>query len=79
MDRIVIKSRVGRDGVLQLHVPIGAAEAEREVQITVDPVAIPTTLSQEEWARRILDNAGKWQGDLERPKQGDYEERDSLS
>lgn len=34
---IVIKSRVGRDGVLQLNVPVGLQEADREVQITVEP------------------------------------------
>jgi hypothetical protein len=79
MDRIVVKSRVGSDGILQLSVPVGPADADREVRVTVEPVATPTPLSQEEWARRVLENAGKWQGDFERPEQGEYEEREPLS
>lgn len=70
MDRIVVKSRVGSDGILQLSVPVGPADADREVQVTVEPVGPAVPLSQEEWARRVLENAGKWQGDFERPEQG---------
>ena len=77
MDRIVLKSRVGSNGILQLSVPMGVADADREVQVTVEPIKTP--LSQEEWARRVLENAGTWQGDFERPEQGEYEERDPLS
>ena len=79
MDRIVVNSRVGSDGILQLTVPVGPADADREVRVTVEPVATQTPLSQEEWARRVLENAGKWQGDFERPEQGEYEEREPLS
>ena len=38
-----------------------------------------TPVSPEEWRRRVLETAGKWQGDLERPEQGEYEQRESLS
>ena len=79
MDRIVVKSRVGSDGILQLSVPVGPADADREVRVTVEPVGPATPLSQEEWARRVLENAGKWQGDFERPEQGELEEREPLS
>ena len=78
MNRIVVKSRVGSNGVLQLTLPVGAANANQEVQITVEPAG-PPALSADEWRRRILETAGKWQGEFERPEQGDYEQREPLS
>ena len=78
MQRIVIKSRVGSNGILELMVPVGSADADREVQVTVEPIG-PPKLTQEEWARRVLENAGTWQGDFERPEQGEYEVRDPMS
>jgi hypothetical protein len=78
MNRIVIKSRVGSDGILQLALPVGPADANREVQITVEPIA-PPALSPDEWRRGILETAGKWQGEFERPEQGEYEQREPLS
>jgi hypothetical protein len=78
MNRIVVKSRVGSNGVLHLTLPVGPADADQEVQITVEPVG-PTALSPDEWRRRILETAGKWQGELERLDQGEYEQREPLS
>jgi len=77
INRIVVKSRVGSDGILQLALPVGPADADREVQVSVEPVA-PAALSPEEWRRRILETAGKWEGPLERPEQGEYEKREPL-
>ncbi len=74
MDRIVVTSRVGSDGTLQLALPVGPAAAGREVRITIEPVG-PPALSPDEWRRRVLETAGKWQGELERPEQGEYEQR----
>jgi hypothetical protein len=78
VNRIVLKSRVGSNGILQLTLPMGAADADREVQITVEPVG-PSTQSADEWRRCILETAGKWQGEFERPPQGEYEQREPLS
>jgi hypothetical protein len=78
MNRIVVKSRVGSNGVLQLTLPVGPADADREVQITIEPVGTPV-LSPDEWRQRILETAGKWQGELERPEQGEYEQREPLA
>jgi len=75
MNKMVVKSKVSRDGVLHLTLPVGLEEADKEVQVTVEPVA-PATMSQEDCRRAILDTAGKWQGDFERPEQGAYEERE---
>ena len=77
MNRLVLHSRVGTDGVLQLDVPIGVADADREVEVTIEPVG-PAPMTQEEWRKFILETAGAWQGDLERPAQGEFEVRDEL-
>lgn len=78
MDRIVVQSQVGSDCVLQLTVPLGPADADRPVQVTIEPARTPE-LSVEEWRRRVLETAGKWQGDFERPPQGEYESREPLA
>ena len=77
MNRIVIHSRVGSNGILQLTLPVGLADADQEVRITVEPVG-PVVLPPDEWRRRVLETAGKWQGELERPEQGEYEQREPL-
>ena len=79
MDRMTIKSRVGADGVLHLNVPVGEAIANREVQVTIEPVGQAVKrMTREEWRDFILQTAGTWQGDFERPEQGEYEQRDEL-
>ncbi len=76
MNRMVLHSRVGPDGVLHITVPIGKEDADREVQVTIDPA--PPSMTQEEWREFVLSTAGAWQGDLERPDQGEYEVRDEF-
>ena len=80
MNRIVFHSRVGTDGVLQLDVPIGVADADSEVEVTIEPVVTqqPTRAEQTEWRQFVLETAGAWQGDLERHPQGEFEVRDEL-
>ena len=80
MNRIVVHSRVGADGVLQLAVPMGVAEADREVEVTIEPAAPEQDqlAEREEWEQFVRETAGAWQGDLVRPEQGDYELRDEL-
>ena len=77
MNRIVLTSRVGSNGILELAVPVGAAEADREVQITVEAIGVDK-LTQEEWYQRTMELAGSWEGDFERPEQGELQERDPL-
>jgi len=80
MHRIVVHSRVGADGVLQLAVPIGVTEADREVEVTIEPAAPEREewAEREEWEQFVRETAGAWEGDLVRPEQGDYEQRDEL-
>jgi hypothetical protein len=42
MERMVVNARVSSDGILHLDLPIGQAEADQEVRITVEPA--PPTL-----------------------------------
>ena len=80
MTHIEIRSRVGPDGVLRLAVPVGAAEANREVKITVESLeetAAQSRLSPEQWKQFIEETAGCWKGDpLVRPAQGEFENRE---
>jgi hypothetical protein len=77
MSRIVVKSKVGSDGVLQLTLPLGAAEADREVQVTVEPIKNPMT--QEEWRQWVLSMAGSIPDPtFLRHDQGEYEQREEL-
>jgi hypothetical protein len=78
MNRMVVKSRVGSDGVLHLALPVGAEEANKEVQVTVEPITPKKDMTQEEWAAWVDSMAGAWQGNFERPPQGELEERDAL-
>lgn len=78
MNRIVVNTKLDSEGVLHLALPIGAADADRAVRIIVEPTS-SVSLSQEEWRQRILQTAGKWQGEWQRPEQGNYEQREPLS
>lgn len=79
MSRMVVHSRVGADGVLQLCVPIGQENAHREVEVTIDVAGTRSDqTAAEEWRQFVLATAGAWQGDLQRPEQGEYETRDEL-
>ncbi len=78
MTRIVVTSKVGHDGMLRLTLPVGAEGADQEVRVTVEPVHSPG-MSADEWRRAVLATAGRWQGEFERPPQGEYEEREPLS
>jgi hypothetical protein len=71
MDRIVVHSQVGSDGILQLSLPIGPKSAGQEVEVIVTPVNPPGCTSAE-WQRRILETAGKWQGEFDRSPQGEH-------
>ena len=46
--------------------------------MTVEPTTKPT-MTQEEWRAFIARTAGSWQGEFERPPQGEYEVREPLS
>jgi hypothetical protein len=77
MTRIVLKSQVGRDGILHLDLPVGIADANKEVQITVDPVR--PSMSQEEWRKFIAQTAGSISDpEFRRWDEGGFEDREPL-
>jgi hypothetical protein len=57
MNRIIVHSRVGPDGVLHLTGPIGKAEANREVEVTIDAVR-SSPMTPDERRSFVLSTAG---------------------
>ena len=79
MHRLVVQSRVGSDGVLHIDIPLGKEDADRDVRVTIDPVEVgPSPLTREEWRRFVMETAGAWQGDLNRPEPLEFEQRDQM-
>ncbi len=77
MNRIVVTSKVGGDGVLHLTLPVGAEEAGKEVQITVEAITSKKVMTQEEWEAWIDSTAGSIPDPtFMRHPQGELEERD---
>lgn len=77
MSRVEVVSKVDSDGVLRVTVPL-PTEAGRDVRVTVE--SLPRrAMTPEKWRAFVLQTAGAWQGEFERPEQGEYEERDPLS
>lgn len=79
MKSIVLKSKVGAGGVLHLSVPVGMAQADSDVQVIVEPVSNAESMTQQEWSAWVDSMAGSWQGDFERPHQGEDEPREKYS
>jgi predicted DNA-binding antitoxin AbrB/MazE fold protein len=65
---------VYENGVLKLDKPLPLDEHEH-VTVRIQPRA---RISQEEWQEIVLSTTGKWEGEFERPEQGDYEQREPL-
>ena len=80
MNRMVLHSLVGPDGVLHITVPIGKEYADREVQVTIEPVKVgPTLMTQEEWRDFVLTTAGSvTDPSFVRHEQSEYERREEL-
>lgn len=80
MNRIVVRSRVGSDGMLHLTLPVGPGDAGEEVQVTVEsfPLAKRSSRTPDEWKAWVRELGGSWQGDFERPPHQSIEERDTL-
>lgn len=76
MKATVLQARVGADGVLRLEVPLGMELANQMVDVAVAGFKVPETEDEKRAVIRSL--AGAWQGDFERPPQGEFEKRDPL-
>ena len=74
MEALKIKAHIGHDGILQLDVPIGVADVDCDVVVTV-----PIKMTDEEWSQFVDRTAGSLADDpIERPPQGEYEQRDPI-
>jgi hypothetical protein len=82
MTHLELRARIGPDGILTLKVPVGVANANREVNVIVEPADVTVertkTVDHNEWVRFVDETAGAWMGELERPNQGELEIRDEL-
>lgn len=82
MKTVQLKSSVGQDGVLELRIPLGFEEAGQPVMVTVQPVPADTDSTEAddaEWHRILRETYGACAGlGLERPEQGEFEERDPI-
>jgi len=77
MNPRIVRSRVDADGVLRVAVPVGTAEADHEMQVTIEPLP-PRSGERTEYLAWLDRSAGRCKGEFERFPQGDFEERDFL-
>jgi hypothetical protein len=74
MQTIKLDARVGGDGVLKLELPLEMSDTDLEVLVVVQPK------EKRGWSPGYFERtAGSLADDpIERPPQGDYEQRDAL-
>jgi len=78
MNRMIVNSRVGPDGVLHVTVPVGINDANRKVQVIIEPSGAPG-MTQEQWRAWVESTAGSvTDPTFRRHDQGEYEEREPL-
>jgi hypothetical protein len=59
MHRLVFQSRVATDSVLHVAIPKGEEVADRQAQVTIDPVeALSFSMAQQEWRQFAMEAAG---------------------
>jgi len=84
MNKVILTSQVGADGVLHVSVPLKPEDANKTVRVTVEPLdesatAATRPTTREEWLKFIEKTAGSiTDPTFERPPQGDYEQRDEF-
>ena len=52
MTHLELRARIGPDGILNLNVPVGISDANREVKVIVEPADMngeTTKLTQDQW------------------------------
>lgn len=78
MTRLEVKSRIGPDGVLDVKIPIGREEANREVLVTVEATNHPAA-NIDDWRRFIRQTAGSIDDPtFRRHEQGNIDQRENL-
>lgn len=77
MESVKLKTHVGKDGLLQIQLPVEIADQDVEVLVIYQPVA---TTQKRTWSPGFFERTfGAWQGELlVREPQGDLPEREPL-
>jgi len=82
MRSILIRSRVGADGVLHLDVPSDLVDTDVEVMVVLQAVSQsdPGRAEEVAWSTGFFESVvGGWQGErLTREHEGEYETREKL-
>ncbi len=80
MSLMELRSRIDANGVLNLSVPLGKSDANREVRVTVEPLnEVATPISADEWRQFVREMAGSIpDSTFERHPQGGFEQRDQF-
>ncbi|MBI3944588.1 MAG: hypothetical protein HY321_01590 [Armatimonadetes bacterium] len=83
MEAIKLRSHVGPDGILRVDVPVGIADTDLEVLVVDQPVGLNgKALTPEElgWSPGFFEKTNGCLRDtpIERPPQGEFEEREPL-
>lgn len=75
MESITVRSRVGKDSILHLDIPVEMAETDIEVTVIIQKIT-----PQRGWIPGFFEEViGGWVGEpLEREEQGKYETREPL-
>lgn len=75
MESITVRSRVGKDSILHLDIPVEMAETDIEVTVTIQKIT-----PRRGWIPGFFEEViGGWVGEpLEREEQGEYETREPL-
>ena len=77
MSPIHLHSRVGKDGVLTLRVPLTPGDADADVLVTIQPLS--KSAATDGWREFIESTYGSCAGlGLERPDQPKLEEREAI-
>lgn len=72
-------ARTERDGTLRLNLATGLSDAEVAVEIRIRPVVSKTQVDGNGWPVGFFEKVAGSMPDLERPPQGDFEERSPLA
>lgn len=78
METVKLQSRVGKDGILKLEVPVNMTDTDLEVLLVVQPIETEQT-GRDKWLDFLEQTAGILGDDpMARPPQGDYEVREPV-
>lgn len=78
MKRLVVNSRIDSDGMLRVAVPMEFANADQNVQVTIEPTKC-TQMTAEQWRDWIRKTAGSiTDPTFQRHDQGVFEVRDEI-